>query len=106
VAKGGLGFAPARAATIYGLYTAAVYLAALPGGLIADRFLGARLAVLMGGAVIALGHLLLVYKAMPTFYGGLLAIVLGTGLLKPNVSSMVGGLYRPDDKRRDGGFSI
>jgi POT family proton-dependent oligopeptide transporter len=103
---GGLGFSTARAATIYGLYTGSVYAMSIPGGWLADRFLGARLAVLLGGIGIATGNGLLATGSETLFYAGLMAIVLGTGLLKPNVSGMVGGLYGETDPRRDSGFSI
>jgi len=106
VADGGLEFTTSRATTIYGLYTAAVYLMSLPGGWLADRFLGARLTVLLGGIVIAAGHFAMAFASMPTFYGGLGLIVIGTGLLKPNISTMVGSLYGENDPRRDSGFSI
>src|SRR6266496_4906553 len=106
VAQGGLGFDTKHATSIYGTYTMSVYLTALPGGLIADRFLGARLAVLGGGIVIALGHFSMVFHSMSSFYSGMVLIALGTGLLKPNISAMVGGLYSENDPRRDSGFSI
>jgi proton-dependent oligopeptide transporter, POT family len=105
-AQGGLGFGVKDAASIYGTYTMAVYLTALPGGLAADYLLGARLAVLLGGIVIALGHFSMVFHSMPFFYMGMTFIAIGTGLLKPNISAMVGGLYRENDPRRDSGFSI
>jgi len=106
IAEGGLGWSPAKAGPIYGLYTAMVYLTALPGGWIADRLIGQRRAVLVGGIIIALGHVSLTFHAIPTFYLGLVLIVIGTGFLKPNISTMVGSLYTPEDKRRDAGFSI
>ncbi|HEY9788349.1 MAG TPA: peptide MFS transporter [Candidatus Obscuribacterales bacterium] len=105
-AQGGLGFDTRLAATIYGVYTMSVYLTSIPGGLIADRLLGARLCILLGGIIIACGHFTLAFPSLFAFYGGLLLIVLGTGLLKPNISSMLGTLYGKDDDRRDGGFSI
>jgi POT family proton-dependent oligopeptide transporter len=105
-AQGGLGFDVKRAASIYGTYTMAVYLTALPGGLAADYLLGARLAVFLGGLVIAAGHFSMIFHSMNTFYMGMVLIALGTGLLKPNISAMVGGLYRENDPRRDSGFSI
>ncbi len=105
-AQGGLGFDTNKASAIYGLYTAAVYLTALPGGWIADRFIGQRHAVLVGGIIIALGHFSMALPGVAFFYLGLLLIVTGTGLLKPNISAMVGGLYAPGDARRDAGFSI
>ncbi len=106
VQRGGLGFPVAKAGAIYGLYTAMVYLLSLPGGWLADQFLGQRRSVLYGGIIIALGHFCLAVPKLSTFYLGLTLIVLGTGLLKPNVSTMVGQLYRAHDHRRDGGFSI
>ena len=104
--KGGLGFATEKAAAIYGLYTGAVYFTSIPGGFIADRLLGLRRAVLIGGILIALGHFSLALNVLPLFYGGLVLIVLGTGLLKANIASIVGQLYGQGDKRRDAGFSI
>ncbi len=103
---GGLGFSTARAATIYGLYTGSVYAMSIPGGWLADRLLGGRLAVLLGGLGIAAGNALLATGSETLFYAGLIIIVLGTGLLKPNVSGMVGALYAEKDPRRDAGFSI
>jgi POT family proton-dependent oligopeptide transporter len=103
---GGLGWDAKRAATTYGLYTAGVYFTAIPGGWIADRLLGLRRAVMVGGILIALGHYALALNIRPAFFGGLVLIVLGTGLLKPNISSIVGQLYAPGDARRDAGFSI
>ncbi|MBK5295002.1 MAG: peptide MFS transporter, partial [Acidobacteriia bacterium] len=87
-------------------YTMSVYLTSLPGGWIADRFLGARLAVLLGGIIIACGHFSMIVHHAAFFYGGLVLIAAGTGLLKPNISAMVGSLYEKDDPRRDSGFSI
>jgi proton-dependent oligopeptide transporter, POT family len=106
VAKGGLGFPVSRAGSIYGFYTAMVYLMGLPGGWVADRILGQRRAVLWGGVIIALGHFTLAVPRLPAFYLGLVLIVIGTGLLKPNISTMVGALYPEHDARRDAGFSI
>jgi proton-dependent oligopeptide transporter, POT family len=105
-AQGGLGFDVKRAASIYGTYTMAVYLTALPGGLVADYLLGARLAVFLGGIIIACGHFSMIFHSMTSFYAGMVLIAAGTGLLKPNISAMVGGLYRETDPRRDSGFSI
>jgi POT family proton-dependent oligopeptide transporter len=104
--SGGLGMETARAAAIYGAYTGSVYFTALPGGWIADRYLGARLAVLIGGCLIAAGNFAMATGNLAVFFAGMVVIALGTGLLKPNVSSMVGGLYSESDPRRDGGFSI
>jgi proton-dependent oligopeptide transporter, POT family len=103
---GGLGFPTPKAGAIYGTYVALVYLTSLPGGWIADRFLGQRRAVLYGGVVIMLGHISLAIPSIATFYLGLGLVVIGTGLLKPNVSTMVGELYTPEDVRRDSGFSL
>ena len=104
--QGGLGFETKHATSIYGSYTMAVYITALPGGLLADYIFGARFAVLVGGIIIALGHFSMVFHSLPTFYLGMILIAVGTGLLKPNISAMVGGLYRENDPRRDSGFSI
>ena len=106
VAKGGLGFGVAKAGAIYGLYTAMVYLLALPGGWVADRITGQRKAVLYGGILIVLGEFCLVAPSLTTFYLGLVLLMMGTGLLKPNVSVIVGQLYARADGRRDSGFSI
>ncbi|MFN3322469.1 MAG: peptide MFS transporter [Bryobacteraceae bacterium] len=106
LADGGLAMDITTAGAIYGLYTSMVYMLSLPGGWIADRFLGQRRAVLYGGIVIALGHFSLALPGMSFFYLGLVLVVVGTGLLKPNISTMVGQLYEPGDQRRDAGFSI
>jgi POT family proton-dependent oligopeptide transporter len=105
-ASGGLGFEGAAAASIYGTYTGSAWGAGILGGLVADRLLGQFNAVLVGGSIIALGHFTLAFKALPAFYTGLALVALGTGLLKPNVSTLVGSLYEPGDRRRDAGFSI
>lgn len=106
VMQPGLGFPDAKATHIYGLYTMSVYLMGIPGGFIADRFLGHYRAVLLGGIIIACGHFAMAVPGLPFFYAGLGLIILGTGLLKPNVSTMVGTLYTRDDPRRDAGFSL
>ncbi len=106
LAAGGLGFDDRRAGSVYGTYTGSIWLATIGGGLVADRLLGAYRSVLVGGVIIALGHFTLAFKALPFFYLGLTLIVIGTGLLKPNATTMLGSLYRPDDARRDAGFSI
>ena len=106
VASGGLGFDPVAAASVYGTYTGSAWGAGILGGLVADRLLGQFNAVLVGGTIIALGHFTLAFKALPAFYAGLALVALGTGLLKPNVSTLVGSLYEPGDRRRDAGFSI
>lgn len=106
VERGGLGMSDTVAAAIYGLYTAGVYLAALPGGWIADRLLGAQRSVWVGGWLIAAGHFSLAIPRTGFFFGGLLLVVLGTGLLKPNVSTLVGALYPEGGARRDAGFTV
>ncbi|MGQ0696930.1 MAG: peptide MFS transporter [Panacagrimonas sp.] len=103
----GLGLSTEAATAIYGLYTASVYLASLPGGWIADRLIGQRNAVFWGGVIIACGHFSMALNTQASFFSGLILIALGTGLLKPNVSAMVGELYGPDaGARRDAGYSI
>jgi POT family proton-dependent oligopeptide transporter len=104
--RGGLGFTDETATAIYGLYTAMVYLAALPGGWMADRLLGAQRSVWCGGIIIAAGHFTLAVPLKETFFLGLLLVILGTGLLKPNISVIVGHLYPEGGARRDAGFSI
>ncbi len=101
-----LGFSDQHAGAVYGNYVGSVWLAAIFGGIIADQWLGHYRSVLIGGAIIALGHFTLALHALPFFYTGLSLIVVGTGLLKPNVSTLVGGLYEQGDERRDAGFSI
>src|SRR5215831_8687728 len=103
---GGLGFSVERAASIYGNYTASAWTASIVGGIIADRLLGQYRSVLIGGIIIAAGHFTLAFHPLPFFYSGLALIVIGTGLLKPNVSALVGSLYEEGDARRDAGFSI
>jgi POT family proton-dependent oligopeptide transporter len=106
VSSGALGMSDMKAGAIYGFYTATVYLLSLPGGWMADRIIGQRKAVLFGGILIALGDFALAMPSLSTYYAGLGLLMLGTGLLKPNVSTMVGQLYAPGDRRRDSGFSI
>jgi POT family proton-dependent oligopeptide transporter len=106
VANGGLGFTDAQGTSLYGTYTGSAWGAAIVGGLIADRLIGQYRSVLYGGILIMLGHLSLVFHALPFFYTGLALIVIGTGLLKPSVSTLVGSLYPQGDPRRDAGFSI
>jgi POT family proton-dependent oligopeptide transporter len=107
LATGGLGFDVERTGAIYGTYAASAYLMSMPGGWIADRVLGLRRTVFWGGVLIMLGQASL---AMPNsgifLYPGLMLIALGTGMLKPNISVLVGTLYTPEDTRRDAGFSI
>jgi len=106
LARGGLGFPVVKAGAIYGFYTAMVYLLSLPGGWVADRIFGQRRAVLYGGILIVAGQFFLMSPGVEGFYAGLGLLILGTGLLKPNVSTIVGQLYAQGDRRRDSGFSI
>jgi POT family proton-dependent oligopeptide transporter len=101
-----LGWPDDRADHLYGLYTGSVYLTPLFGGWLADRFIGTRRSLVIGGLIIALGHFVLALPTGNTFYIGLILVVIGTGFFKPNVSTMVGQLYRPGDPRRDAGFTI
>src|SRR5215204_45119 len=107
---GGFGFERGQASAIVGIYGASVYLASLPGGWIADRLLGLRRAILYGAICISAGHISIGLSAFAggklTFFLGLILIVLGTGLLKPNISAIVGDLYPEGGARRDAGFSI
>src|SRR5437764_497295 len=106
LAEGGLGFDEKYAALIYATYVSSVWYLPLIGGWLADRVFGARRAVLIGGIIIACGHYSMAINTHLNFYAGLILIASGTGLLKPNISAMVGQLYSPEDKRRDAGFSI
>jgi POT family proton-dependent oligopeptide transporter len=106
VATGGLGFSVVKAGAIYGFFTATGYLLNLPGGWFADRVLGQRRAVFLGGVFISAGNFCLAAPSVTVFYAGLGLIMIGTGLLKPNVSTIVGQLYATGDNRRDAGFSV
>jgi POT family proton-dependent oligopeptide transporter len=110
LADGGFGIERSQASAIVGIYAASVYLASLPGGWVADRLLGLRRAVMLGAVLISLGHISIgtssFLEARAPFFLGLIFIVLGTGLLKPNISAMVGDLYPEGGARRDAGFSI
>ena len=106
LAEGGLGFDEKYASLIYATYVSSVWYLPLVGGWLADKIFGARRAVLIGGIVIACGHYSMAINTVPNFYAGLILIACGTGLLKPNISAMVGQLYGEIDKRRDAGFSI
>lgn len=104
--EGGLGITVAAATAIYGLYTGAVYFMGLPGGWMADRLIGGQKAVWYGAWIIMAGHIVLAIPSDKTFFLGLVLVVLGTGLLKPNISALVGMLYSPEDQRRDAGYTL
>jgi proton-dependent oligopeptide transporter, POT family len=110
LAEGGFGFERTQASSIVGIYAASVYLASLPGGWIADRILGLRRGIFWGAVLISVGHISIGLSAFAhgrvPFFLGLIFIVLGTGLLKPNISAIVGDLYPEGGARRDAGFSI
>lgn len=102
----GLGWTNGEALALYGWYTMLVYVASIPGGWIADKFLGQKKSVLYGGILLVAGHGILAVEEMWAFYTGLALIIAGVGMLKPNISTMVGGLYKQGDIRRDKGFTI
>ena len=102
----GLGWTNGEALALYGWYTMLVYVASIPGGWIADKFLGQKKSVLVGGILLVIGHSVLAIEQMWAFYSGLGFIIAGVGMLKPNISTMVGGLYKQGDIRRDKGFTI
>ncbi|MDO6515641.1 peptide MFS transporter [Zobellia uliginosa] len=102
----GLGWTNNEALALYGWYTMLVYVASIPGGIIADRILGQKKAVILGAILLVIGHSILAIEEMWAFYTGLGFIISGVGMLKPNISTMVGGLYKKDDIRRDKGFTI
>src|SRR5690554_2227377 len=102
----GLGWSNGDALALYGWYTMLVYVASIPGGWIADKFLGQKKSVLYGGILLVAGHGVLTIEQMWAFYSGLGLITLGVGMLTPNISTMVGGLYKQGDIRRDKGFTI
>lgn len=106
VDNGGLGWTTKEAIALYGYYTMLVYVMSIPGGIIADKFLGQKKSVLYGGIILVLGHGILAVEALWAFYAGLGLIILGVGMLKPNISTMVGGLYEKGDIRRDKGFTL
>ena len=106
IVKGGLGFDDETASSIYGLYIAGTYVFSLLGGWIADRLIGAQHAVIVGAVLILVGNILLTLGRHDVFFCGLLVIVLGVGMLKPNVSALVAQLYPEGGSRRDAGFSI
>lgn len=106
VGDGGLGWTKASALELYGWYTMLVYVMSIPGGIVADRLLGQKKSVLYGAIILVAGHGILAIEQMWAFYTGLALIIFGVGMLKPNISTMVGGLYKKGDIRRDKGFTI
>ncbi|MFD0762362.1 peptide MFS transporter [Lutibacter aestuarii] len=102
----GLGWDNVSALEIYGWYTMFVYVMSVPGGLLADRLIGQKKAVMVGGILIIIGHFILIFPEIWAFYLGALIIIIGVGALKPNISSMVGGLYKPGSEKRDTAFTI
>ena len=104
--KGGLGWSNEKQGLVYGLYAGSVYLFGLAGGWIADRFLGARNSVVVGGVGIIIGNICLALGGEPLLFTGLTLVAVGTGFLKPNTTTMVGSLYDPKDARRDRAYSI
>lgn len=106
IQEGGLEISVAAAGAIYGLYTGAVYFMGLPGGWIADRLIGGQKAIWYGGIIIMIGHIILAVPVEGTFFVGLIFVAIGTGLLKPNISAVVGQLYSLEDNRRDAGYAI
>ena len=102
----GVGWTQGEALALYGWYTALVYIMSIPGGILADKLLGQKKSVILGAILLVIGHSVLAIEAMWAFYTGLIFIILGVGCLKPNISTMVGGLYKKGDVRRDKGFTI
>lgn len=102
----GLGWDNVSALEIYGWYTMLVYVMSVPGGLLADRLIGQKKAVMVGSVLIIIGHFILIFPELWAFYTGAFTIILGVGALKPNISSMVGGLYKPGSEKRDTAFTI
>ncbi len=105
-ANAGFGWTNIEALKLYGIYTFLVYLSSIPGGILADKWIGQKKAVIVGGVLLVIGHSVLAIDVLWAFYTGIAFIIAGVGCLKPNISSMVGGLYQPGDDRRDKGFTI
>ncbi|HIN39110.1 MAG TPA: MFS transporter, partial [Flavobacteriales bacterium] len=106
VTNPGMGLSNTSALELYGWYTMLVYVMSVPGGLLADRFLGQKKAVMLGGVLLSIGHLILALDSIYSFYTGIVLIILGVGALKPNISTMVGGLYKRGESGRDTAFTI
>lgn len=105
-ANAGLGWDKVSALELYGWYTMMVYVMSVPGGLLADKWLGQKKTVMLGGFLLCIGHFILAFDAVWAFYTGIVFIVFGVGALKPNISTMVGGLYQQGDFKRDSAFTI
>ncbi len=104
--KGFLRYADNQAYAVYGAYTALVYATPFIGGMLADRLLGARRAVILGGSLMAMGHLVMTVQTAPAFFTALALLIVGNGFFKPNIGTIVGSLYAPDSPKRDGGFTL
>src|SRR5437868_3678491 len=104
--RGGFAMSKEDALSIYGTYTGLVYLTPLIGGWIADTFIGQRRAVILGGTLMMIGHFLMAVPGISAFYTALAFLIVGNGFFKPNISTMVGALYRPGDGRREGAFTF
>ncbi|MAW02016.1 MAG: MFS transporter [Candidatus Pelagibacter sp.] len=102
----GLNWSNADALSFYGWYTALVYIACIPGGILSDKYLGKINSVIIGGTFLCVGHIILSFQNIIFFYTGIISIIIGVGLLKPNISSLVGDLYKKNDLKRDQGFTI
>ena len=99
-------FSTEKSGQVYGWYTGMVYFTPLIGGYIADRYLGQRACIVIGGSLMALGHFAMAFTPLPFFFGALILLILGNGFFKPNISTVVGKLYDENDPRRDAGFPI
>jgi len=101
-----LGWHPSNSSQVYKWYTSLVYLTPLIGGWLADRYLGLRASIIVGATLMAIGHFLMAFEPLPALFAALAFLVVGNGFFKPNISTMVGRMYGPNDKRRDGAFTI
>ncbi len=101
-----LGWLPKDSSQVYKWYTSLVYLTPLLGGFLADRYLGLRAAIITGGVLMAIGHFLMAFEPLPALFAALAFLIAGNGFFKPNISTLVGRMYGPNDKRRDGAFTI
>jgi POT family proton-dependent oligopeptide transporter len=104
--NGGLGFSIFKTGQIYGLYIGIVYFTPLIGGLIADRVFGIRKTIVLGGLFMMAGHFLLAFRPLPFFFSALCCLIIGNGLFKPNISTLLGNLYRDNPQKKDDGYNI